>query len=74
MSFTADKREERLTKFVETKGDQVGDRLTCSLGKNHLYKLKCISAWSGRTMTEVLRVAIDKLVVEVNAERGIVED
>ena len=74
MSFTADEREERLSEFVESKSAQVGDRLTCSLGKNHLYKLKCISAWSGRTMTDVLRIAIDKLVIEVNEERGIVED
>ena len=74
MSFTADEREERLHHWVTTKGDQVGDRLTCSLGKHHLYKLKCISKWSGQSMTEVLRIAIDKLVIEVNEARGIIDD
>lgn len=72
--ITEDIRERRLTEWAETQGDQVKERITANIGKQHSYALKAVSVWSGRPMVDVLKYAIDLVVQETNAVRGISDE
>lgn len=68
--FLEDEREKRLSQFIKDNKKTLPKKLSCSLEEDYLWKLAALAAWSGKTKTECLRIAIDELLAKVDQARG----